>query len=44
MIRLLKVQDYDTWIELAKEVEPLFGPMVDSIEYQDGIKDRQVYL
>lgn len=39
MIRLLKVQDYDTWIELAKEVEPLFGPMVDSIEFQDGIKE-----
>lgn len=39
MIRLLDIRDYDTWIELAKEVEPLFGPMIDSKEFQDGIKD-----
>ena len=25
MIRLLNPQDYDTWMELAKEVEPLFA-------------------
>lgn len=24
-------------MELAKEVEPLFGPMIDSKEFQDGI-------
>jgi len=39
MIRLLDLHDYDTWIELAKEVEPLFGPMTDSKEFQAGIKD-----
>jgi hypothetical protein len=37
-IRLLVLQDYDTWIELAEEVEPLFGPMIDSNELQNGIK------
>ncbi len=39
MIRLLSEQDYSTWIELAKEVEPLFGPMSDSREFQEGIKN-----
>ncbi len=38
MIRLLKHQDYDTWIELAREVEFLFGPMVCSVEFQEGVK------
>ena len=36
MIRLLQMQDYNTWINLAKEVEYLFGPMVDSKDFQDG--------
>jgi len=39
MIRSLKQQDYDTWMELAEEVEPLFGPMIGSREFRDGIKD-----
>lgn len=39
MIRLLKQQDYDTWMELAGEVEPLFGPMLNSNEFQDGLKN-----
>ena len=38
MIRLLNPQDYDTWMELAKEVEPLFGPMTNSMAFQEGIK------
>ncbi len=38
MIRLLNLQDYDTWMELAKEVEPLFGPMTNSMAFQEGIK------
>lgn len=38
MIRILELQDYDTWIALAEEVEPLFGPMIDSKEFQDEIK------
>jgi GNAT superfamily N-acetyltransferase len=39
MIRSLKQQDYDTWMELAEEVEPLFGPMIGSKEFRDGIKE-----
>jgi hypothetical protein len=39
MIRLLQMQDYNTWINLAKEVEYLFGPMVDSKDFQDGFVD-----
>lgn len=39
MIRLLRMQDYNTWINLAKEVEYLFGPMVDSKDFQDGFVD-----
>jgi len=34
MIRLLNMSDYDAWIELAREVEPLFGPMADSPDLQ----------
>ena len=38
-IRLVNQEDYCTWIELAKEVECLFGSMVDSKEFCKGIKD-----
>lgn len=37
-IRLVNQQDYNIWLELAGEVEPLFGPMVESKEFQEGIK------
>ncbi|MGE0092388.1 MAG: hypothetical protein AB7S40_07520 [Bacteroidales bacterium] len=37
MVKLLTIQDYDAWIDLAKEVEHLFGPMVDSGEFKEGI-------
>lgn len=37
MVKLLKIHDYDAWIDLAKEVEHLFGPMVDSGEFKEGI-------
>ena len=39
MISLLNQQDYAIWIELAREVEPLFGPMAESVEFQEGIRD-----
>jgi len=39
MIRLLNPQDFDAWIGLAEEVEPLFGPMINSEEFQTGIKN-----
>ena len=37
-IRLINPQDYNIWIELAGEVESLFGPMINSKEFQEGIK------
>ncbi len=39
MITLLEINDYDAWLKLAEEVEPLFGPMVDSKDFREGIKD-----
>ncbi len=33
-----KLSDYADWLELAKEVEPLFGPMVDDTAFCDGLK------
>ncbi|NCB09945.1 MAG: GNAT family N-acetyltransferase [Bacteroidia bacterium] len=38
MIRQLNECDIPTWLKLAEEVEPLFGPMAGSIEFQEGIK------
>lgn len=38
MIRLLNQHDFNTWIDLAEEVEPLFGPMKSSKDFQNGIK------
>ena len=37
-IRLISLKDYDFWINLAREVESLFGPMSNSKEFQEGIK------
>ena len=39
MIRLVTNQDLNAWIELAREVEPLFGEMVDNEIFINGIKD-----
>jgi GNAT superfamily N-acetyltransferase len=39
MIRLLKKSEYPIWIEIAEEVEVLFGPMVQIKEFQEGIKE-----
>jgi len=32
------LHDYAGWLELAKEVEPLFGPMTDDPEFRDGLR------
>ncbi|MFA8299071.1 MAG: GNAT family N-acetyltransferase [Hyphomicrobiales bacterium] len=37
MIRKLNLEDYKAWIELAKEVEPLFGPMTEIEEFREGM-------
>ncbi len=34
-----KPEDFNGWIKLAKEVEPLFGPMADEIGFQDAVKN-----
>jgi GNAT superfamily N-acetyltransferase len=39
MIRLVTNQDLNAWMELAREVEPLFGEMVDNENFINGIKD-----
>jgi len=36
-VRLSTPNDYLDWLELAKEVEPLFGPMVDDPIFCDGL-------
>ncbi|WP_421903939.1 GNAT family N-acetyltransferase [Maridesulfovibrio sp.] len=32
------ISDFDGWIELAREVEPLFGPMADEPAFHEGLK------
>lgn len=39
MIRLVTNQDLDAWMELAREVEPLFGEMVGNEGFANAIKD-----
>lgn len=38
MIKLVTDEDFNTWLELAKEVEPLFGEMVNNDDFREGIK------
>ena len=33
-----KETDFDEWILLAREVEPLFGPMADEIDFQEALR------
>ena len=39
MIRQLTQYDYQGWLMFAHEVEPLFGSMVDNIDFQNSIKN-----
>ena len=32
------LDDYNAWLLLAKEVEPLFGPMVEDVDFQEALK------
>ncbi len=32
------LDDFYQWIQLAKEVEPLFGPMVEDPKFKEGLK------
>lgn len=38
MIRLSTMNDFPDWLKLAREVEPLFGPMVEELEFLNGLK------
>ena len=38
MIRYATLQDIDQWLDLAKEVESLFGKMAGLADFEDGIK------
>jgi GNAT superfamily N-acetyltransferase len=37
MIRFVIDNDINTWLELSKEVEPLFGDMAGSADFKNGI-------
>lgn len=37
-VRLSLPNDYSHWLELAKEVEPLFGPMTDDPNFCDALR------
>ena len=37
-IRISNLNDYPHWLKLAKEVEPLFGPMVDDPLFCAGLR------
>jgi ribosomal protein S18 acetylase RimI-like enzyme len=37
-VRLSTLHDYADWLKLAKEVEPLFGPMTDDPVFCDGLR------
>ncbi len=32
------IEDFDQWIRLAREVEPLFGPMVEDPGFREGLR------
>ncbi|OQA05767.1 MAG: Acetyltransferase (GNAT) family protein [bacterium ADurb.Bin374] len=38
MVRPVKLEDIPAWLELAREVEPLFGPMAESEDFRSGIR------
>lgn len=39
MIRLVTDKQFSEWLDLAREVEPLFGEMVENEDFKRGIKD-----
>lgn len=39
MIRFVVNEDFNSWLELAKEVEPLFGEMVENEDFKKAIKE-----
>lgn len=37
MIRYVTKKDIDVWLQIATEVEPLFGKMVGCKDFEDGM-------
>ena len=38
-VEISSTNDYHKWLLLAKEVEPLFGPMINEKEFQNALKE-----
>ncbi|HPQ44034.1 MAG TPA: GNAT family N-acetyltransferase [Syntrophales bacterium] len=38
-IQYAQATDFDQWIALAREVEPLFGPMAEEVPFQEALRD-----
>ena len=38
-VQIAKIEDFENWLKLAKEVEPLFGPMAAEESFQIALKD-----
>ena len=38
-VQVSEIEDFENWLNLAKEVEPLFGPMSGEELFQVGLKD-----
>ena len=38
-VQIARIEDYEDWLKLAKEVEPLFGPMSEEISFQTALTD-----
>ena len=38
-VQIAKIEDFENWLQLAKEVEPLFGPMAEEVSFQTALKD-----
>jgi GNAT superfamily N-acetyltransferase len=44
MLRFVTQRDIDQWMQLAKEVEPLFGKLVGNEDFKEGIKSCVYHL
>lgn len=38
-VQIAKIEDLENWLKLAKEVEPLFGPMSEEISFHSALKE-----
>ena len=38
-VQIAEIKDFDNWLKLAKEVEPLFGPMSEETSFQNALKE-----